>query len=350
MCFNILFSTIEVETKNRQPFKITCFQVITSPKIAFQAVSAAVLDPQLKHLNLREHLLTAEEETNIEEILRILNPMKIATTFVCGEKQPTASKILPTLAKLRTEMAVHEEVDSDLVTQMKMNIVDNLNRRYTDNNISSFFDPRYKSLNNIAKEGAVFVTKQAIRKMCLKVAEKQSIVGGPVDSEKEPPPHTLASSANVKAEIPSKSLDTSIQSGEPSKKRLKVESEDYDDWLSDVIYVGSESGKQQTSNSELINQELEKYDGELQIKGDPLEWWKGRKGSMPILSEVARAVLCVPGSSVPSERVFSKSGHLLNKKRASLKGKNVKMLLFLNKNYSYIQSRKQTLRKKTITK
>ena len=61
---------------------------------------------------------------------------------------------------------------------------------------------------------------------------------------------------------------------------------------------------------------------------------------MPILAEVARAILCVPGSSVPSERVFSKSGQLLNKKRASLKSKNVDMLIFLNKNYPFKHSSK----------
>ena len=83
-----------------------------------------------------------------------------------------------------------------------------------------------------------------------------------------------------------------------------------------------------------------KYDAEPQIRGDPLQWWKSREASMPILAEVARAILCVPGSSVPSERVFSKSGQLLNKKRASLKSKNVDMLIFLNKNYPFKHSSK----------
>ena len=59
---------------------------------------------------------------------------------------------------------------------------------------------------------------------------------------------------------------------------------------------------------------------------------------MPILAQVARAILCVPGSSVPSERVFSKAGELLNKRRSSLKNNHVDMLLFLNKNYSYKHS------------
>ena len=107
-----------------------------------------------------------------------------------------------------------------------------------------------------------------------------------------------------------------------------------------VIYVKTEKEKIQTSTYELVNQELEKYDAEPQIRGDPLQWWKSREASMPILAKVARAILCVPGSSVPSERVFSKSGQLLNKKRASLKSKNVDMLIFLNKNYPFKHSSK----------
>ena len=120
---------------------------------------------------------------------------------------------------------------------------------------------------------------------------------------------------------------------EPEMKKVKLGAENYDDWLHDVIYVKTDRGKVQVSDYELINQELEKCDAEPQARGDPLLWWKNRQDSMPILAEVSRAILCVPGSSVPSKRVFSKSGQLLDKKRSSLKGKNVDMLIFLNKNY-----------------
>ena len=157
-------------------------------------MSAAVLDPELKHLNLRDYLFTAEEQSDAEDILAILKPMKRATTFVCGEKQPTVSKILPTLAKLRIEMAVNEAVDSDLAKNMKEKIIENLDTRYKDNTVSSFLlkasflDPRYKSLNNIAKEGAIFVTKQAIRDMCVWVAEKKaSADSAAANTEKLPP-------------------------------------------------------------------------------------------------------------------------------------------------------------------
>ena len=78
-----------------------------------------------------------------------------------------------------------------------------------------------------------------------------------------------------------------------------------------------------------------KYDAKPQIVGDPLLLWKSREGSMPILAKVAKGTLCVPGSSAPSERVFSKAGQLLNKRRAALKSKSVDMLVFLNKNYTF---------------
>lgn len=105
-----------------------------------------------------------------------------------------------------------------------------------------------------------------------------------------------------------------------------------------MIYVKTED--KQSTSLELIDRELEKYDAEPQSRGDPLLWWKSRESSMPILSEVARSILCVPGSSVSSERVFSKSGQILDKRRASLKSKNVDMLIFLNKNYYFKYSSK----------
>lgn len=296
-------------------------------------------------MNLREYLFTAEEQQIIDDIFAVLKPMKRATAFVSAEKQPTASRILPTIAKLRLEMTVNENTDSKLMEEMKVIIVDNLNKRYIDQNVRSFLltagflDPRYKSLNNIATEGAVLNTKQAVKEMCLKVAESMETEECSVGSEQSTLPSLPASAAAAVKEEPQAdrvnphSTDTE-SSTEPPQKKIKLESEEYDDWLNDVIYVGTHE-EAQNSHLELINKELEKYDAELQIKGDPLQWWKSRESSMPFLAEVAKSVLCVPGSSVPSERVFSKSGQLLNKRRASLKSKNVNMLVFLNKNYPF---------------
>ena len=50
-------------------------------------------------------------------------------------------------------------------------------------------------------------------------------------------------------------------------KKPKIESSDYDDWLNDVIYMGTEQ-KCQKSDIELINREMDLYDSEAQIIGD----------------------------------------------------------------------------------
>ena len=118
-------------------------------------------------------------------------------------------------------------------------------------------------------------------------------------------PHATA----VKTEPPSEintttdTSSTSVQRNEPTENKIKLE---YDDWLNDVVYVGTTDGPQK-ANYELINKKLEKYDTEFQIVGDPLLWWRRREGSIPTLANVAKAVLYVPGSSVPSKRVFSRA-------------------------------------------
>lgn len=68
-------------------------------------------------------------------------------------------------------------------------------------------------------------------------------------------------------------------------------------------------------------------------EAEPLAWWKAHHvEEMPMISKVARKYLCVPASSVPSERVFSASGHILSPSRSKLTADNVNMLTFLHYN------------------
>lgn len=84
---------------------------------------------------------------------------------------------------------------------------------------------------------------------------------------------------------------------------------------------------------ELAKEQMKRYNGvKVDINQDPFKWWKLNQQLYPNIAVVARKRLCVAGTSVPSERVFSAAGCLLNAKRSCLSSRNVDMLLFLNHN------------------
>ena len=71
---------------------------------------------------------------------------------------------------------------------------------------------------------------------------------------------------------------------------------------------------------------------------NPLNWWKVNESRFPTLAKMARCYLCVPATSIPSERVFSTAGLVINDRRSSLSPENVDMLIFLSQNLRMIKS------------
>lgn len=82
-----------------------------------------------------------------------------------------------------------------------------------------------------------------------------------------------------------------------------------------------------------VEMEAYKDDKALHINADPLVWWCDNSARFPHLARLARVHMCIAATSVPSERVFSAAGNLVNAKRACLSSDNVDKLIFLNKNY-----------------
>ena len=66
---------------------------------------------------------------------------------------------------------------------------------------------------------------------------------------------------------------------------------------------------------------------------NPLKWWNENSIKYPRLSVLARQYLSIPGTSVPSERIFSATGLLVNKLRNRISSSVVDHVIFLNKNY-----------------
>ena len=186
---------------------------------------------------------------------------------------------------------------------MKETISDDLSARYVDLQLSdlidkcSYLDPRFRTryLNN--KEE----TLEQIKSEAITIADN---IYKEKSDEDEPPP------ANK-----SKGLGAIL---------TKI--------------VGTDNGSEAspTSSSDRIDREMKLYLERPAIDpdSDPLIWWLSEKKKLPVLAELARKYLCACGTSVPSERLFSKAGFIVNSYRSRLSPQNVNMLVFLSKNLS----------------
>ncbi|GFR30424.1 hypothetical protein TNCT_724401 [Trichonephila clavata] len=100
---------------------------------------------------------------------------------------------------------------------------------------------------------------------------------------------------------------------------------------------GSNSNSENTRNP---SQEAEKVLNEylsmprVSFEHDPLDWWKVHYESFLSLKVLARKYLCIQGSSVASERVFSSGGSVQDKELPfSLSMQRCKFSLVINKKY-----------------
>ena len=184
-------------------------------------------------------------------------------------------------------------------TEMKQKARENLEKRYQDLPLvalmSSFLHPRTKQLKFLS-------------------AEQRSQVHEKVKSE--------LSRLNVN--------DVTLeQVPNAAQKKPRIETSDLD-WLDDIVLPTSQDDPQVLASKADV--EFMHYIAEPDTKEHPLVWWKTMELVFPLLSTLARKYLCIPATSVPSERIFSTAGYLVNCHRASLHADTVEMLLCLHKN------------------
>jgi len=70
------------------------------------------------------------------------------------------------------------------------------------------------------------------------------------------------------------------------------------------------------SAATLLQNEFLVYDNisDEPVDSDPLIWWKANEGRFPQMAKLAKRYLCIPATSVASERVFSTSGKYSQRK------------------------------------
>lgn len=268
-------------------------------------ISAVLSDESVTKVEHRRLDLTSTQWELLSDLVKLLHPLEIGTTYLCSEASSSLSSILPVVFGIIKHLEVKEN-DSVVIKRFKISVENQIRCRWhlDDLNVSdinvlaSALDPRYKSLTFLDANKITEVKEE------LKNQTQQL---------------TVDQSANVN--ITNGSSD-SQESQPPAKKKAL-----------DILF-----GKEESNSSAVLEDEVELYFSENNVSRscNPLVWWKTNSLRYPRLSQLVKPLFAIPATSTASERLFSVAGLTVTKLRSSLNRENVNALVFLHNNYSLI--------------
>lgn len=248
-------------------------------------------------------ILTNTDWTAIEETISLLKAFEVVTLELCDEPYQFASKVIPVTLGLNSLVNNCNTLTLNTIERVRKDILGQLRKRLgqVEQNLllamATILDPRFKNIA-FQSEEAVEAAIQELTSEASKEATNSSLLG-----------HLTA---NDKKEEPS--CTDSLWEGFERKATPKKASSRTDD---------------------IVNNEIKHYLEEplLDRKKDPFLWWKTQgQAQFPILSKLAKQILCIPANSISPERVFLKKGRIFADKRKCIKPKYIDQFVFLNQN------------------
>ncbi len=253
------------------------------------------------------HLMPKDTDiTVMEQLCQLLDPLSKFTDALCSETRVTLSAIKPVLDHITGDVLEENDEDPALTKQMKRAMREDLNNRYTEKakgvmQMACFIDPRFKT--NFLDDPVDDVVDS-----CVQEALKLT----PVQVRQEPQSTS--------------STSTAASGGKGLAGLLKK--------ISSTRQQRSEESSGPATPEDEVKEEVKVYMflPSIPAEDNPLVWWRGHASELPHLARLAKKLLCIPATSVPSERIFSASGYIVSPLRSQLKPDKVNMLTFLHFN------------------
>ncbi|XP_037629812.1 E3 SUMO-protein ligase ZBED1-like [Sebastes umbrosus] len=273
----------------------TTYDMICRASQQQAAVAAVIWEKKLSNLEL-----STSEWSMVEQLKDTLKPFKVATQALSTDAYPTASAVLPLQHVMIFQLSTPDASHTSAMKEVRGRMVANLKMRYREEssewmllNKAAFMDPRFSRLVHLSPEQRHLVTDSLSQEM-----------------------------------EENKGDDDYTQAREEEEKTAALGAMGS---LFGDLYSDKSSGNGDKCNRDEI-QEMQAYMKETPLSADsnPLLWWRDTGcNRYPLLSKLARKYLCVPGTSLRSERVFSSAGNIVNTKRAALDPDQVDRLVFL---------------------
>ncbi|XP_061566494.1 E3 SUMO-protein ligase ZBED1-like [Cololabis saira] len=265
-----------------------------------------------------------------------MTPVKVITTSMCEDEQPTLSMIAPYQTQLAKNFEASDD-DTSLIAAMKKVFREDFENRYTGVHdliyTASALDPRFKMLP--------FLSDHEVERIFLRLIDEAAALDK--EAVNSPDEHPVQSDP-METDPPQRDPGPGPAPGEPdSIVSPQIKDEPKDD---DPPRKKKKSGALKQLFGELFqvratvrtsrekaSEEVTRYKQRdpLDLDEDPLQWWK-KQVDLPLLSSLAKRYLCIPGTSVASERVFSTAGDVVTAQRSVLSHEHIDQLVFLKKN------------------
>jgi hypothetical protein len=251
--------------------------------------------------------LSEDEWKALPEIIKILKPFKQLTEEFSSQKEVTISKVLAaTNSVVRILNNLYCSLNSELSKQMLDKLILEFNSRFKNSSRHSILskaallDPRFKKLafnDNSSYEYAKNSLKVELEK---KISEKQ---------------------------IESRNEIEDVITPAPEEDSIWMEFDS----------MTSSGATSSTVPASILTMRQYMEEKRINRQENPLKWWQARTILYPELADLAKKYLSAMSTSVPSERIFSKSGCILSERRSSLKPKRMEKILFLNMNQRFLK-------------
>ncbi|XP_039969731.1 E3 SUMO-protein ligase ZBED1-like [Bactrocera tryoni] len=234
---------------------------------------------------------SAEEVDILNDISELLSPFEETTLSVSTNTKVSASIIIPVICELNhkvNNIKVNTEKGKNIFTTIKFSLTKRLASYETRTipRIATILDPRFKKHGFCnpfnAEEGVKAVQPELFTKL------PANPLHPPTSPTQEPSRFSFL--------------------------QVKSQNKVHSSWADAIILMRQHFGKEnQPENC------------------DPLSYWQITTDG-DAFKTLAKKYFCVPASSCESERVFSKAGQLISKRRTRQSSTVVDKLLFLNKN------------------
>lgn len=263
-------------------------------------------------------ILISEEISVLEDLIILLAPFEEATVHLSGAQYVTTSFIIPITCGIFQEVTKCEnnlttDLDRKICEKLRQSVVARLfpYETRTISSLATLLDPRFKKFGFRSCDNV----NNAVKKLQNEFSNEVNLLNNLSQKLERSLPNTKINQMDQN--------QINILTDENTSTGAIFK------FIDDRIANANNTSTVTSDSIISIRQYFER--NTLTRSENVIKYWQDNANIFPIISKLAEKFLCIPATSVPSERVFSDAGQIISNRRCSLKPKNFNFTFYETK-------------------